>query len=142
MLKLIRPYLKYSAYHYGLKVATEAVDVKKVISKIEEPWIVSAITQEGYSRLYGAWEAAIKTYLNNQREWNDFPDEFDWTVGDFKTSTARVQSYLHCFNVEISMDGIDKIRDCDGEYFASCEVIIKFWNTLEEYETFRLEPYP
>ena len=146
MLKLIRPYLKYSAYHYSLRVVSEAVGVKKVISNIEEVWIIDAIVREAYSRLYATWENSIKIYLNDQREWNGLPDEFDWTVGDFDSSTDRVQSYLHCFSVEISIAGIDKIRDSEvistDDYFASCQVVEKFWHTLEGYETFRLEPYP
>lgn len=138
--------MKYSAYHYSLRVVSEAVSVKKVISTMEEQWVIDAVVQEAYSRLYATWENSIKTYLNDQREWNGLPDEFDWTVGDFASSTDRVQSYLHCFSVEIPMSGIDKIRDMKetstDDYFTSCKVVEKFWLALEGYETFRLEPYP
>jgi uncharacterized membrane protein len=146
MLKLIRPYLKYSACHYSFRVVSEAVSVKKSISTIEDQWIIDAIVQKAYSRLYVTWENSIKKYLNDQREWNGLPDEFDWYIGDFASSTDRVQSYLSCFTVEITMSGIDKIREMKeisaDEYFTSCKVVEKFWLELEGYETFRLEPYP
>jgi len=145
MVGLIRPYLKYSAYHYGLRVQKEASATKRTLETTNESWVYDAILEKAWSRLYSEWETNIKQYLKDQREWNGFEDDFDWSIGDFD-NVERAEASIRCFGVEVPtafMADIKKMKTSSvEEYLLQSKQIEKFWYELERFEKFRLEPYP
>jgi hypothetical protein len=144
MVGLIRPYLEYTAYHYARMLMTEASTVNAILLTLED-WMVQAIVRSAHTRLNITWEINIRVYLRNQREWNGFSEDFDWTVGDL-TIPERVASCLQCFNVNITMDEMEQVRASTiisfDEYNDACRIVEKFWHILEGYEKFELTPYP